>query len=1299
MKPDTPLDSVVFQLDESRSRCELWVAAGESTERLASGSLMPFLAHLDTAQEQLANDCSSIELHCPHQGASWFTKRTIERFVRFVSTPDVLERVSFLETERMKLAEASSILISESPHVGACLPLPVLESGNAGKEKVEQAKAQAHAEAEEHSMDTLEVETESSRRHLVKAMDARRLILEKEQRSAFARAAAAGFTIGSLPDLIAFAGCFGATRLSEACSKFAELHRKLLDPDVPAEKLEEKSDTRASTKLEEKSETRASTKLEEKLEVEVQAEVGVKNVGRRRVWGPPVAEIPLQMPLERVNGSVPESEGPDWKDGAFTPDDSDSPQKSTASGGRESDWEDKEGSSENPVYANVLGQLSGKDADSGEAGEAKSASNQVDASAVRRKGIVVIKNLKFPQTGASSIIAKQSDTESDRDSENETKGGSGGRLSVQAAISLFETKQKTSREVSRQQVDTKNVDRKTSDPPTRTGKQDPAASDGHKYALKHKHTPRELLSDDVKRKSMLTESLQLGLPKRDRDFILQKSSLDSKGQRGHTKMDAVNDLARTRKEQVDRTQKEGGSRQNTTAKTADEIRKELLSRTQQRTGASNQSTVKSADEISKELLDRSYTCLLKINSVVQDALFSASALRQTKKPEQPKANVETDSDSREWRSLSNVSKFGLDDIFLENNVSTKEASRRQSLCTPAEYDGKANSDDVMATRAPHEHEKGRFYDQYQEIRAAKYKKESTHLKAERESKLRAMQDVLERRKTELMGKSTRLPEKNNTMTVEQIRAIKLQATKNVVKKDVRLDSIKALQNEKSGTRTRTSNVLRCKQESSPSSTTSSTRKISPGPPKPLATPRNFGRLSSSPRSKHLSSGPPVSQRRMPNFMSQSVIAESLHTQADLRKENAKPFTGRNSLNTIHEAGQPSRYSQSRADKVNRNLALETSPSNGEIKRLGGKGRTDARDSQILAPLKVPRDLAPEKGRVKQDLPKAQGVPRIVIPRPSNSPVSSGSKPGSVPEPKCEAGKTGTVERSTPVSSTKSSDECIKQIVSCTSKDRNEQAPEDNPSKTLASPGLPAEAPQVSLVITNVKSESFKEQPKSEEPYTSSEIKFEAFVSKDFEDDVQIDEALEKCMSGRSFLDGISASPLTTYETTTTLGIKGICCSKQDLISSSLRTGPSSQSLPHLQRSLSPSSLASFRNDFAAKEIKALCKEHHQPVAHKDQPKGLKRLLKFGRRSRASDSNAGEWSTFNEDFIVNSTRSSKKNAAVEEPLPRTAGSSAGSSVRRSLEALPKIADAASEISRNFFSTFRSKSNASESRSRA
>ncbi len=44
-------------------------------------------------------------------------------------------------------------------------------------------------------------------------MDARRLMLQKEQGMAFARAAAAGFDREHMEDLIAFADCFGATRL------------------------------------------------------------------------------------------------------------------------------------------------------------------------------------------------------------------------------------------------------------------------------------------------------------------------------------------------------------------------------------------------------------------------------------------------------------------------------------------------------------------------------------------------------------------------------------------------------------------------------------------------------------------------------------------------------------------------------------------------------------------------------------------------------------------------------------------------------------------------------------------------------------------------------------------------------------------------------------------------------------------------------------------------------------------------------------------------------------------------------
>lgn len=69
-------------------RCELLVAYGRETEKLASGLLKPFLAHLKAAEEQVAKGGYSIKLQPPpgfgyankdSQEAPWFTKGTMER--------------------------------------------------------------------------------------------------------------------------------------------------------------------------------------------------------------------------------------------------------------------------------------------------------------------------------------------------------------------------------------------------------------------------------------------------------------------------------------------------------------------------------------------------------------------------------------------------------------------------------------------------------------------------------------------------------------------------------------------------------------------------------------------------------------------------------------------------------------------------------------------------------------------------------------------------------------------------------------------------------------------------------------------------------------------------------------------------------------------------------------------------------------------------------------------------------------------------------------------------------------------
>ncbi|CAI0419255.1 unnamed protein product [Linum tenue] len=111
MGPDTSLDYAVFQLSPRHSRCELFVSRNGTTEKLASGLVKPFVTHLKVAEEQVAHAVNSIKLEAGnHRNAeTWFTKGTLERFVRFVSTPEVLEMVNTFDAEMSQLEGARKI--------------------------------------------------------------------------------------------------------------------------------------------------------------------------------------------------------------------------------------------------------------------------------------------------------------------------------------------------------------------------------------------------------------------------------------------------------------------------------------------------------------------------------------------------------------------------------------------------------------------------------------------------------------------------------------------------------------------------------------------------------------------------------------------------------------------------------------------------------------------------------------------------------------------------------------------------------------------------------------------------------------------------------------------------------------------------------------------------------------------------------------------------------------------------------------------------------------------------------------
>ncbi|XP_022138344.1 uncharacterized protein LOC111009543 isoform X3 [Momordica charantia] len=234
MRSSTRLDSATFQLTPTRTRCDLIISANGKSEKIASGLLNPFLAHLKSAQEQMAKGGYSIILEPdPRSDRTWFTKGTMERFVRFVSTPEILERVYTIESEILQIEEA--IIIQGNNDMG-----PNVVDDNQGKptESTTEASKSVLDSNEEKAIvlykpDATPLEAnghtvseENSKAQLLKVLETRKTMLQKEQGMAFARAVAAGFDTDQMSPLISFANSFGASRLMDACVKFKELWKR-----------------------------------------------------------------------------------------------------------------------------------------------------------------------------------------------------------------------------------------------------------------------------------------------------------------------------------------------------------------------------------------------------------------------------------------------------------------------------------------------------------------------------------------------------------------------------------------------------------------------------------------------------------------------------------------------------------------------------------------------------------------------------------------------------------------------------------------------------------------------------------------------------------------------------------------------------------------------------------------------------------------------------------------------------------------------------------------------------------------
>ncbi|XP_011036503.1 PREDICTED: uncharacterized protein LOC105133993 isoform X3 [Populus euphratica] len=213
MKSNTLLDYAVFELSPNLTRCDLFVSSNGNTEKLASGSVKPFISHLKFAEEQASQAVQSIKLEFDRcrNAETWFTKGTLERFVHFVSTPEVLEMVNTFDAEMSQLEAARKIYSQGSRDQ---------LSGALGRDGT---GTTAGADA--------------TKKELLRAIDVRLAAVREDLATAYARASATGFNLDTVQDLQHFADCFGARRLNEACTKFMLLCQRrpdLINPCKPS---------------------------------------------------------------------------------------------------------------------------------------------------------------------------------------------------------------------------------------------------------------------------------------------------------------------------------------------------------------------------------------------------------------------------------------------------------------------------------------------------------------------------------------------------------------------------------------------------------------------------------------------------------------------------------------------------------------------------------------------------------------------------------------------------------------------------------------------------------------------------------------------------------------------------------------------------------------------------------------------------------------------------------------------------------------------------------------------------------
>ncbi|CAL9047353.1 COP1-interacting protein 7-like isoform X1 [Musa acuminata AAA Group] len=225
---DALLDYAIFQISSTQNSYEALICNDGKIEKLACGPLDQLTLHLPQVKGFQSNSSGSsfkLDLSKSFKGSSWFTKFTLARFLHIVNYPDAIRSANAILNEMSQLEDTRRFHLT---HYSKDHP------GHSGG-----ITSGGHLK-NVGSTQNIKVETGSSdvtKNELLRAMELRLTVLKEELAASFNRAAGATLSVKQISDLAAFSQHFEVRDLRDPLSKYLSLIQEDQVVELSVEKM------------------------------------------------------------------------------------------------------------------------------------------------------------------------------------------------------------------------------------------------------------------------------------------------------------------------------------------------------------------------------------------------------------------------------------------------------------------------------------------------------------------------------------------------------------------------------------------------------------------------------------------------------------------------------------------------------------------------------------------------------------------------------------------------------------------------------------------------------------------------------------------------------------------------------------------------------------------------------------------------------------------------------------------------------------------------------------------------------